>query len=60
MFDVIVGIFNGLKKIVGNKADEDNLSVHMVTPDLLLTPSANLVKHFERYNTVFLFHLSTI
>ncbi|XP_056639254.1 uncharacterized protein LOC130446807 [Diorhabda sublineata] len=36
-------IFNGLKKIVGNKND-DNQAVNTVTPDLLLTPILTVTK----------------
>lgn len=30
-------MFNGIKKMVGSKANEDN-NANVVTPDLLLTP----------------------
>jgi hypothetical protein len=40
---VLLGMFNGLKKIVGGKSVEESHNV--VTPDLLLTPiNSNIVK----------------
>lgn len=34
---VFIGMLNGIKKIVGSKANEDSTTA-VVTPDLLLTP----------------------
>lgn len=39
MFNCVLGMLNGLKKIVSIKSEEDSSSSYMVTPDLLMTPT---------------------